>query len=296
MLTFGDNLKDARKRHGMNQQALGDAVGVGQTTIANYEKGARFPTGELLKKIGEVLNVSIDQLMDHRVLSDNVDPYAMDQAEFVTSFVELLTAGHEQEAIYRIWQMDPDRDNIIHIYRHYLEPAMVLVGDRWEKGEITVAQEHLASQTVHKILSMLSTIPGQAAKGDKRALCMSLSAEPHTLGIRMVSEFLNLRGITSYYVGSTVPTESLIQMLKEKKVHLLALSATMPYHLDAMKNLVTVLRGDKAFKNLKVLAGGQAFEIATANGGAVDAESLGVDGVHNSFEAMGDWLMANDLT
>ena len=69
MTSFGDNLKRIRTQLNMNQKDLGDKLGIGQTTIANYEKGVRFPTGELLKRIGEVLNVSIDQLMGHQVIN-----------------------------------------------------------------------------------------------------------------------------------------------------------------------------------------------------------------------------------
>lgn len=288
MLTFGDNLKRIRKAHSMNQKALGDAIGVGQTTIANYEKGVRFPTGEILKQIGEILNVSIDELMNHSVIYEDVDREQFDLEAYLEAFIEDLIDGREQEAIHKIWQLNPDEDSIVMIYIQVLSKAMIEIGTLWEKGIINVATEHHASQIVHRIISMLSTIPARANKGSMSALCISMNAEPHTIGLRMVSEYMNLRGIISYYIGTSVPTESLIEKLCEKRIDILALSATMPYHLDAMYNLIAVIRLDQRLKHLKIIAGGQAFTYEN------DYEVIeGLDCVCKDLDAIGSWLESN---
>ena len=38
-MTFGEKLKKHRKEKGMTQKQLAEAIGVGATTIINYEKG-----------------------------------------------------------------------------------------------------------------------------------------------------------------------------------------------------------------------------------------------------------------
>lgn len=285
MTSFGDNLKRIRTQLNMNQKELGDMLGVGQTTIANYEKGVRFPTGDLLKRIGEVLNVSIDQLMGHQIVNTNIGSEALDIKVFNEILKKHLIEGNEQEALHNIWQLNPSKENILFIYEEILQQVMVEIGKMWERGEVSVAVEHFATQVVLKMLSMLSTIPGEVQKGKYRVLCMSLNSEPHTIGMRMISECFSLLGITSYYIGTGVPTDSLIRMLKNKKIDILALSATMSYHLDGMKNLIEVLKKDPSLKSLRIIVGGQAFQY--------DQEiwnDLGADAYAKDYLSLKTWL------
>jgi len=285
MTSFGDNLKTIRTQLNMNQKDLGEKLGVGQTTIANYEKGVRFPTGELLKRIGEVLNVSIDQLMGHQIVNMTLASEALDIKAFNEKLKKCLIEGNEQEALYMIWQLNPSKENILIIYEDILLQVMVEIGQMWERGEVNVAVEHFATEVVHKILSMTSTISGDVPKGKHRVLCMSFNSEPHTIGMRMISEYFSWLGITSYYIGTSVPTDSVTMMLKSKKVDVLALSATMPYHLDGIKNLIEVIKRDHGLKSLKIILGGQAFQYNQEVW-----KDLGADGYANNFISLKTWL------
>lgn len=290
MKNFGENLKSARTELNMNQQALGQAIGVGQTTIANYEKGVRFPTGELLKRIAEILNISIDQLLDHKVVHISPELSQDDMATYQQQFRDFLLEAKEQEALLMIWELHPSRENLFEIYEHMLVTTMVQIGNMWEAGVVNVAVEHYASQVVHKIISMLSTITSSTPKNGKKAICMSLNSEPHTIGMRMISEYLNYCGLDSYFIGTSVPTDSLIEMMLKRKIHLLALSATMQEHLDALTNLIARLRGEPRFDHVKILVGGQAF-VHNPQGW----EQVGADGYANDFDGLENWLSEEKL-
>jgi transcriptional regulator with XRE-family HTH domain len=60
MKSFAERLKHLRKQKGLTQKQLGEALGIGQTAIANYEQGNRSPDGEGLMRIAEVLDISVD--------------------------------------------------------------------------------------------------------------------------------------------------------------------------------------------------------------------------------------------
>lgn len=287
MKDFGLRLKEARKAKMMNQKALGEAIGVGQTTIANYESGFRFPTGELLKKIGEVLNVSIDSLMGHDVVLISIDLENASYELIAQRFLEALLNDREQEAIAMIWQLNPSKENLFEIYNEVLLSVLKRIGEMWADDSISVATEHYASAVVMKVIGMLSTIPDSVECGDYSAVCMSLSAETHTIGIRMVSDYFRMQGVSSYYIGSTVPTDSLVAMLLDKKIDLLALSITMTNHFDALCNLVNVLRNHSSLEHLKIIVGGQGVKVMDEKDKTKLKE---VDGVFDSFEKLGEWL------
>ena len=53
-----------RKKEGLTQKQLGDALGVAQSTMAQYETGARKPDIVTLKKLALVLHCTTDQLLE----------------------------------------------------------------------------------------------------------------------------------------------------------------------------------------------------------------------------------------
>ncbi len=288
--TFGNNLKAARKALNMNQQALGQAIGVGQTTIANYEKGLRFPTGELLKRIAEILNVSLDELMGHQVYTVQRDSSEFDLEVFQDEFTRCLIDGREQESIAMIWSLHPSSENLLYIYQEILMYALIRIGHLWAEGSLNIAVEHYASHVIHKIIAMLSTIPAEVPKKGNSAVCMSMSDEPHTIGIEMVSEFFNLTGIQSYYIGTSVPVSSLMDVLVAKQPEILAVSLTMSTRLGDFQKLVDTIKRQPEFKNLKILAGGQAFY----DRDLMD-KVVGIDGCEVTFKGIKKWLLKEGM-
>lgn len=65
--SFSGRLKELRKMHNVSQEDLAKLLGVGRSTIANYESGLSEPTIESVKKIAEYFSVSIDYLFCHSV-------------------------------------------------------------------------------------------------------------------------------------------------------------------------------------------------------------------------------------
>ncbi|MEM9103559.1 MAG: helix-turn-helix transcriptional regulator [Pseudomonadota bacterium] len=72
-MPFPDNLANARKQHGLTQEALGELVGLTKLQIYRYEKGSSQPTLEVLKKIAISLHVSLDELVFDEGERDPVD-------------------------------------------------------------------------------------------------------------------------------------------------------------------------------------------------------------------------------
>lgn len=56
-------LKEARKRKGYTQEELANAVNVGAMTIYRYESGRRIPNARMLKKIAQVLDCKVDDIL-----------------------------------------------------------------------------------------------------------------------------------------------------------------------------------------------------------------------------------------
>lgn len=56
-------IREIRKRCGLTMKELGDRVGVGESTISQYETGKRQPDYEILLRIADYFGVSVDYLL-----------------------------------------------------------------------------------------------------------------------------------------------------------------------------------------------------------------------------------------
>lgn len=61
-MKIGKRIITLRSKHGVTQTELGNAIGVGKTTISNYETGYSTPDAETLVKIADFFDVSLDYL------------------------------------------------------------------------------------------------------------------------------------------------------------------------------------------------------------------------------------------
>lgn len=62
-MNFKDILRRLRKENGLTGEQLGHLFGVAKTTISAWERGVNFPKADMIKKIADFFNVSVDYLM-----------------------------------------------------------------------------------------------------------------------------------------------------------------------------------------------------------------------------------------
>ena len=55
-------IKDLRKAAGLTQSQLAEAMGVGQSTVCNWENGVAAPMASMLPKLADLLGCTIDAL------------------------------------------------------------------------------------------------------------------------------------------------------------------------------------------------------------------------------------------
>ena len=56
-------IKEMRKKRGLTQKQLAELLGVKQQNVSDWERGERSPSVKNLKKLVEVLNCQIDDLV-----------------------------------------------------------------------------------------------------------------------------------------------------------------------------------------------------------------------------------------
>ncbi|WP_432407675.1 helix-turn-helix domain-containing protein [Wukongibacter sp. M2B1] len=62
-MDFGKRLKTLREKLNLTRDELADKINISYSAVSKYETNSRFPDQEMLKKIADYFNVSIDYLL-----------------------------------------------------------------------------------------------------------------------------------------------------------------------------------------------------------------------------------------
>lgn len=174
-------------------------------------------------------------------------------------FLNALLTGDHRRCIKLAEEQVRTGADLEEFYLNIVHPCMYEIGILWERGFVSVAQEHLASSIVSRILVHTSMIETTAPHLPYRALVSAAADEFHEIGAWMVSDILEHDGWQVRYLGANTPTEGLIKMLKNFKPHILALSVTMPFNLHKAKASIQQIKAETELKDLFIIVGGNAF-------------------------------------
>ena len=111
-------------------------------------------------------------------------------------------------------------------------PFLRDVGDRWERGELSVAQEHFASNLLRGRL--LGLARGWGGGSGRRVLLACPPDERHDLGLIAFGLALRARGWRIDFLGSDTPVESVVRAARVVRPDLLVMSASAPDLLTAV--------------------------------------------------------------
>lgn len=172
--------------------------------------------------------------------------------------LEALFQGDARRALELVTPLVRVPGDLSSLYIDLLQPLLVQVGALWETGRVSVAQEHLASAVVGRIMAGFSTFRFSTARQARRALVTAAPSELHEIGAWMLADLLELQGWHVRYLGANVPENALLDMLEEFQPELVAISVTMPYHLDRALELVRQARQNPRLAGLRIMVGGLA--------------------------------------
>jgi methanogenic corrinoid protein MtbC1 len=111
------------------------------------------------------------------------------------------------------------------VLRDVLLPYLHEVGDRWESGEVTVAQEHFASNVLRGRLAALAR--GWDRGVGPRAVLACVEGERHDLPLVAFGLALRGHGWRIGYLGADTPVASLVDAARELSPDAVVVSGTI---------------------------------------------------------------------
>ena len=136
-------------------------------------------------------------------------------------------------------------------------PCMRAIGDRWERGEVTVAQEHFATNVVRGRLMAIARNWG--AGSGPVALLACPPGEQHDLGLLACGVALRQRGWRIVYLGPDTPVDTIVGTAGEHRPAAVVIAAVAPDSIEANLEALRHLAGEH---NLHVGGAGASAELS----------------------------------
>lgn len=167
----------------------------------------------------------------------------------------------------------PSKDIVVPFYVNVLQPALYNIGNLWEDGIIGVAEEHLATAIVSRIISQFSFRFKTPISKAHRAAVISITGEHHQVGAQMVASSLEFEGWDVLFLGDSMPLWDILKYVMTISPQIIAISVTMVYNLDSVISLIHRIKESSTFSGIKILVGGLAFDALPKL-----AQEIGADG------------------
>lgn len=163
-----------------------------------------------------------------------------------------------------------------------LGPCLSLIGQEWEREQITVGDEHRATAVALGIMGRLSPMFGRPGRRRPDGVLLAgAEGDPHAIPLAMVADHLRADGFDVIHLGANVPIRTVAAMAPAADLCAVGLSASTTPSVTRAARAIREVR--RQIPNLPVLLGGpavpteQAARDAGADGWAPDAaEAVGL--------------------
>jgi MerR family transcriptional regulator, light-induced transcriptional regulator len=232
--------------------------------VANLEAmldvlGKQLPTSMQIPAVDYVKS-AIGSLTLANDNSSFLDP-GQPLAELAHQYLSALLRYDRHSASTLILGAAQKKVSIREIYCHVFETCQYEIGRLWQSNIVSVAQEHYCTASAQLIMSQLYPYifrSDRTFRGTIVAACVS--GELHEIGARMLCDLLEMEGWNTIYLGANVPTAGVVAVLRDNHSNILAVSASMTFHIPAVREVIAAVR--LASPETRILVGGYAFKIA----------------------------------
>ncbi|SDJ62095.1 cobalamin B12-binding domain-containing protein [Salimicrobium halophilum] len=166
-----------------------------------------------------------------------------------------LLEGEEKEALELVQQWKEER-SLTEVHEDIITPAMYHVGELWQKNEITVADEHLATAICDYILTLLS--PRTSETNGRKAIFFNVEEEQHHLGLKMAADLFREQGWDARFLGAGMPNDHVLSQIEKYQPDVVCVSASLSYRVPALKEIIRII--EETVPGSYILVGGRIVQ------------------------------------
>lgn len=186
--------------------------------------------------------------------------------ELYKKLIKFLEDENKEECVSIVLkELECENITIPILYDEVLKPALNSISDEKKPQELQIWREHVRSSIVRTIIECSypyiikekNKLYSGKSKGTVAVICPD--GEYHEIGAKMVSDFFDLAGYNSIFVGSSTPKQEFLDVVNNIKPKYIAISVTNYFNLVATKKIIHSIK-DKRLLDTKIIVGGNAFK------------------------------------
>ena len=188
--------------------------------------------------------------------------------------------GEENKTVELVKQALDEGQTAAGILENGLVEGLRHTSDAFERGEKFIPEMLMASESMKKAMVILKPLllEGAGGLGFGKAVLATVEGDVHDIGLELVGTMLETAGFEIRNMGPDVPTENIVEAVKEENPQIVGLSALLSNTMDVMPDVIDALKEAELRDSVKIMVGGApvkqdfADEIG-ADGWAYDAAS-----------------------
>ena len=167
-----------------------------------------------------------------------------------------MAEGDLKESI-RIYESFVNKSSIEEFYEKILNPTMEKIGSMWADGRLSIATEHVSSNTAQSLIKIISENHKRSTLDKGKVIITTPVGEEHCLSCNMIESFLLSKGFTTFNLSPSTPANSLVEFIKSIHPTAILISITLDDNIKAGQRLTKKIYDQ--YKRLPVYVGGQAL-------------------------------------
>ena len=227
-----------------------------------------------------------DEINPKQSLENNSSKTDYAEGFQIKKALDLLSRVDYTQSIFK--KMIEDKfENHYLLITQVIQPLLYEVGKLWQDGKIMVADEHLISYRLEKLL--IDLIAQQSKRSYSKTIILSpVENEFHTLVLLTLELLLLERGFNVINLSRTISILSVINFIKKmkSKPDWIFFSITTSTYINNLKMDIRLIREDTKLKNLKIAIGGQGLNNISSE------HFIGVDKIIKTNEELHKFLLS----
>lgn len=164
--------------------------------------------------------------------------------------------GGDFDRVWKTYNEYSSKVGFVSFFESVLRPAMYRIGEMWERKEISIADEHIASNVASMLVKAVQKKDSRPATKKRVVICVP-EGEQHNLGASIIEAHLARSGFEVYNLTPSEPHRSILDFIKSKKPDVVIVSVTLHENIKPAHRLVKkITQESKAV----VFVGGQALD------------------------------------
>lgn len=251
----------------LSLREVSERLGVHYMTAYRYVRTGRLPA---FKRDGEwaVEAGDLERLQDRRGSPSSGRGYPA-YPRRVPALTDRLIAGDEGGAWALVQSVLAGGAVPSDVYLELFVPALRLIGERWERGEIGIADEHCATVVMQRLIGRMGPLFRRPGRPRGIVVVGAPEGELHALPTALAADLLRTHGFVVVDLGANVPTDSFVDCVRRlTRVIAVGIAVTTTGRHAVAGRLVEALR--RADVGVPIILGGSGID-------ELDARKLGAD-------------------